>query len=539
MAIDDRYGPSVWADDKEGSGDEGARGKLPDNLPEPKFYESEPETDEERADEACDADGGFDKEKLRQYELNKLRYYFAVVEFDSVRTAQAVYDQCDGMEFEASRTELDLRFVPDDLEIEQAPRDSATSVRRDYRPPLFVTKALAHSEVDLTWDKGDSERAETLTWRPALEAIKDDDYAAYLAPVDGDSAAEESEADAEEDEALADLTEKERKRVLKKRKKLLKKKRKAERAKYKAMLLGRLGVDASTEAGGGEDDAGAKEISFKPGLAKKLSEGRAAREAQKSETVFERKLRESKERRKARKRAKKLAEAAAEGVTAEGSDAEFADAEDPFAAWDAAGRAEDVARNVQKKKQKKPVNVAKTASEEAVGAPVDKVEAERQRAEMELLVMGEGGRDGVLGVDDEDSEDEIGERPRKRKMSRKARMKAKAQAKAAAAEAEKAAAKKVIADSRFAQVFTDSNFAIDTTNSQFKQSAGAKLLFEEKLSRRKEAQDRAAAQRIEEERVLKRKREETASAEAAADKRRRLKKKKKKKKDKRTKVSAA
>lgn len=34
---------------------------------------------------------GFDAEKLRAYELRKLKYYFAVLEFSSVAAAEAVY----------------------------------------------------------------------------------------------------------------------------------------------------------------------------------------------------------------------------------------------------------------------------------------------------------------------------------------------------------------------------------------------------------------------------------------------------------------
>jgi hypothetical protein len=52
---------------------------------------------------------------LRAYELSKLRYYFAVAVCDSPRTAEALYQQLDGVEFEHSAMVFDLRFVPDDI----------------------------------------------------------------------------------------------------------------------------------------------------------------------------------------------------------------------------------------------------------------------------------------------------------------------------------------------------------------------------------------------------------------------------------------
>jgi hypothetical protein len=64
---------------------------------------------------------------LRKYERDRMKYYYAVIELDSIKTADHVYKSCDGQEIEATGLQIDLRYIPDGIEFPFKPKEVATA----------------------------------------------------------------------------------------------------------------------------------------------------------------------------------------------------------------------------------------------------------------------------------------------------------------------------------------------------------------------------------------------------------------------------
>lgn len=94
---------------------------------------------------------GFVKNKLRKYQINRLRYYYAVAEFDSVKTAVSVYEQLDGFEYLNSSVRLDLRFIPNNMQFDDEPTNRCTALPdlNFYKAPEFINTALQQTKGDL------------------------------------------------------------------------------------------------------------------------------------------------------------------------------------------------------------------------------------------------------------------------------------------------------------------------------------------------------------------------------------------------------
>ncbi|KAF7583245.1 nucleolar domain family protein [Clavispora lusitaniae] len=182
--------------------------------------------------EEDDGEEDYDSKALRRYQLQRLRYYYAVVRCDSISTAKNIYDNCDGSEYESTANIFDLRYVPEGMEFDDSEaKDVCTKIPSSYRPDsTFVTDALQHSKVKLTWDETPKERMTLASRSFSQKEIDDMDFKAYLA----------SDSDGSEAEQASSLKD-----------------------KYKNLLGGKFSFDKGADD---EEDDVDMEITFTPGL---------------------------------------------------------------------------------------------------------------------------------------------------------------------------------------------------------------------------------------------------------------------------------
>lgn len=142
-----------------------------------------------------------DELALRRYELQKLKYYFAIVECDSGETANFLFNELDNVELEHSSMVLDLSFVPDELSFDDREvRDRAVAGSvGDYKAPSFVVEALQHTKVHCTWDEGDKDRERKLTNISRWRELNESELQQYIASTDS--------SDSEPDMDLAQLNQ--------------------------------------------------------------------------------------------------------------------------------------------------------------------------------------------------------------------------------------------------------------------------------------------------------------------------------------------
>lgn len=462
MAEEDLKGPMELTENKLDSGDsdddnESTGGDGGDNAEEGDSYQME---------------------KLRQYQLNRLKYYYAVIELDSVATADILYKECDGLEYESTATKLDLRFIPDDVQFnDEEPREVCTALpdMQTYKPRLFTTTALQQAKVELTWDEMNMDRKDLCNKLSSgkLDEVSDAELRRFVA-YSSEEEEEGGDDDEVEREVNSDGEEISGKSSIEKYKNLLQEiQQKEEEKKSK-------NIEFEYSWGIGTQDK-----------VKKLVEEK--KKSKDSElTPFEKIIEKKKDKKKLKKieRKKKLSGKGGDGADNDGEGEEEddggwssddapddVDMNDPFFAEEFANGEFDTTTKKSKKKKAKAL---------AAAAAEANVDGDKQiQAELALL------------MDDGDSDQEKAHFSLKKiqdmenETKSKSKRKKKLQLKRKRTEID--ADKKLyednfninVDDQRFSSIYTSHHFNIDPTSSSFKKTKGMDQIIDEKLKRRR------------------------------------------------------
>ncbi|XP_028133942.2 ESF1 homolog [Diabrotica virgifera virgifera] len=367
-------------------------------------------------------------EKLRQYQLNRLKYYYAIISFDNTVSANKIYTECDGMEYESSAIKMDLRFVPENMEFDDEPKeycDKLPEVNK-YQPRFFTTTALQQAKVDLTWDETDPNRIEVTEKLSSgkLDDLSQKDLQNYLASSSGeeDSDVQEKEESEDEEESKENVID-----------------------KYKALLLDIENKDTSKNNKDLE-----MEISWGINL-KEKTDKLAKDKSSEDKTPFQQYLDKKKEKRKEKKKKKKE-----QKQDDEDSDMPSdIDVNDPYFA--------EEFNNPEFKKPKKQKKKVSNSDDED----------DQKQSELELLLMNEDNKNHFSLKKIQESENDT-------KSKKKRKNKNKDDGKPGED------FEVNVKDERFSALFTSHHYNIDPTDPHFKKTKGMETLVNEKLKRRAE-----------------------------------------------------
>jgi hypothetical protein len=412
--------------------------------------------DQERADLQGDDTGEeFDSTALRSYQLDRLRYYYAVITCSSANVAKSIYDNLDGREYLTSANFFDLRFVPDDTTFDQDPHEECGKLPDGYKPNEFTTDALTHSKVKLTWDADDATRKEVQKRAFSRKEIDENELQAYLGT---DSSSSEDEEETAKTDKAANL-------------------RKA------------LGLEAPGKSTKTKKKTSTKkdrdfpkpdsemQITFTGGLLNDKSGGDVfENDIPLNETTMERYVRKEKERKAKRKQAYEAKKAGLDPNDAAANEQETSttttapananDSDDPFNDPFFASDPEE-ASLASKPPSKKSLKAKKRQEQDAAD-----VLAAADRANLELLMADEDGTDAKMR---HFNMNEI-------VKSEKAKKKGKKADKSKIVEDE---FKMDTQDPRFQKLFQSHEFAIDPTNPRYRDTQAMKALLEEGRRKRK------------------------------------------------------
>ncbi|KAH8286653.1 hypothetical protein KR018_004597 [Drosophila ironensis] len=431
-----------------------------------------------------DAEEGDDyhMEKLRQYQLNRLRYYYAVAECDSVETADKVYQECDGIEFESSATRVDLRFIPDDTSFEgDTPSDECHELpdASTYKPRKFTTTALQQAKVDLTWDETALDRRELGDKLSSGQVDKLTDkelrkIVAYSSEDEQSDEQEQSEGSGEEQQ-LGEAEEEPIK--LTKPKKLSKQQR---IAKYKNLL-----AEIVQQEQKEKEQKYEMEMSWNVEPAQEKDEEQSLQKQAKPSqlTPIEKVMQKRSEKNKLRKEQRRQKKIEAKGGDA-GDDSDASSVPDGIDLNDAYFAEEFANGDYAPPKTKAKAGKDKKNKKRSNGCEAEDAEQQQQERELELLLDDGEGREekqhfSLAKILKQEEQEAGGSKRKRRQQLKKSKQSGKPVSEKPDDDFEVN-----LNDNRFKAVYKSHEFNIDPTHSHYKPTKGMQQIIGEKLKRR-------------------------------------------------------
>ncbi|KAF4605163.1 pre-rRNA-processing protein esf1 [Pleurotus pulmonarius] len=405
--------------------------------PPPEIFKKRKELDPEQINEKTIYELGdgeeYDDDALRKYQLERLRYYYAIVTCDTVEASAHIYHELEGTELERSANIFDLSFVPDEMTFDDEFRDEAAeNIDFNYKAVDFVTDALRHSKVKLTWEEDDPERNLVTRRKLSQKEIEESDFKAYLASSSSESEPEDGQPS---------------------KKKFSKS---ASRDKLRSLLLG--GEDAELPEGWGMDD-GADDVDMEITFSAGLSGAKDGEET--TLEKYQRKLRDKKKKRKEELKERTTTKTGGKEPKDEffddGSDDELSD------------NTKDRPQNDKQGKKETGRSVS-TAEELALLAAADQLEDDSRHFNMKSVLKAEKAKKGKRGKLNKKKQTEV-----ENELQEDFAIDVK--------------------DERFNALHEDHTYAIDPSNPHFKKTKSMGALLDERSRRHKTRHDDVSVQR--------------------------------------------
>jgi len=131
-----------------------------------------------------------------------MKYYYAIAHCNTPKTANFLYDEYNGFEFENSNIRLNISIVPDEVVFEQKVKEFATDIPDGYEFSFEnqqkLSNTFGHTKVNLTWDQTDIKRSTKLQNGFTREVGSDEENDDYYKGLIASSGDDSEESDIEE-----------------------------------------------------------------------------------------------------------------------------------------------------------------------------------------------------------------------------------------------------------------------------------------------------------------------------------------------------